>query len=78
MPQYKLPAQAKADALARAATAKFKEGNHAGLIGDNYARITVFLAAVLFLVGIDSSFNLKNVRYGLVTFGSLLLIFRSC
>jgi hypothetical protein len=78
MPQYKLPAQAKADALARAATAKFKEGNHAGLIGDNYARITVFLAAVLFLVGIDSSFKLKNVRYGLVTFGSVLLIFRSC
>lgn len=50
MPQYKLPARAKADALDRAATAKFQEGNHAGLVGDNYVRITVFLAAVLFLL----------------------------
>jgi hypothetical protein len=75
MPQYKLPAQAKANALDSAASAKFQEGNQAGLVGDNYVRITVFLAAVLFLVGIGSSFKLTSVRYGLVTFGSVLLIF---
>jgi len=34
----------------------------------------VFLAAVLFLVGIGSSFKLLGVRYALITFGSVLLI----
>ncbi len=74
MPQYKLPAQAQANALDNAANAKFDEGNHAGLVGDDYVRITVFLAAVLFLVGIGSSFKLNGVRYALITFGSVLLV----
>jgi hypothetical protein len=74
MPQYKQPEQAKANALDSAATAKFDEGNHGGLVGDNYVRITVFLAAVLFLVGIGSSFKLNGVRYALIIFGSVLLI----
>jgi hypothetical protein len=34
----------------------------------------VFLAAVLFLVGIGSTFKLPIVRYSLVAFGSVLLI----
>jgi hypothetical protein len=74
MPQYKLPAQAQANALDNEATAKFNSGNNAGTIGDNYVRITVFLAAVLFLVGIGSSFQLHSVRYALIAFGSVLLI----
>ena len=74
MPQYKLPAQAQANASDNAADAKFTAGNQAGLTGDNYVRITVFLAAVLFLVGIGSSFKLHGVRYALITFGSVLLI----
>ena len=74
MPQYKLPAQAQANGLDDKADAKFDEGNHAGLVGDDYVRITVFLAAVLFLVGIGSSFKLYGVRYALITFGSVLLI----
>ena len=74
MPQYKLPAQAQANALDNEATAKFSEGTKAGLTGDNYVQITVFLAAVLFLVGIGSSFKLHGVRYALISFGSVLLI----
>jgi hypothetical protein len=74
MPQYKLPAQARANTLDRAADENFNAGNDAGLVGDNYIRITVFLAAVLFLVGIGSSFKLFGVRYALVVFGSVLLI----
>jgi hypothetical protein len=74
MPQYKLPAQAQATALDNEATAKFSEGTKAGLTGDNYVQITVFLAAVLFLVGIGSSFKLHGVRYALITFGTVLLI----
>jgi len=74
MPQYKLPAQAQANALDNQASAKFDAGNNAGLVSDNYVRITVFLAAVLFLVGIGSSFQLAGVRYALIAFGSVLLI----
>jgi hypothetical protein len=74
MPQYKLPSQTQAYALDDKATEKFSEGTKAGLTGDNYVQITVFLAAVLFLVGIGSSFKLYGVRYALITFGTLLLI----
>jgi hypothetical protein len=74
MPQYKLPAQAQGNALDNQATAKFNQGDADGTTSDNYVRITVFLAAVLFLVGIGSSFKLYGVRYALIAFGSVLLI----
>jgi hypothetical protein len=55
-------------------TAKFQTGDQAGLTSDNFVRITVLLAVVLFLVGIGSSFKLKGVRYALVGFCSALLV----
>jgi len=74
MPQYKLPPQSQANKLDNEATAKFNAGNQAGVTSDNFVQITVFLAAVLFLVGIGSSFKLYGVRYALITFGAALLI----
>jgi hypothetical protein len=74
MPQYKLPAQAQAIRYDRQANAKFSQGSSDGTTADNYVRITVFLAAVLFLVGIGSSFKLYGVRYSLIGFGTVLLI----
>ena len=74
MPQYRLADQAKAEALDREAEATSAAGNHAGEVGDDYIRITVFLAAVLFLVGIGSTFKLHTIRYALITIGSLLLV----
>lgn len=74
MPQYKVPQQATANALDASATEKFNAGTHSGEISDNYIRITVFLAAVLFLVGIGSTFKLHQIRYALITFGTVLLI----
>ncbi|HUK73067.1 MAG TPA: hypothetical protein VLW50_30675 [Streptosporangiaceae bacterium] len=74
MPQYKIAEQTTANSLDTASDAKFQVGTHDGLISDDYIRITVFLAAVLFLVGIGSTFKLYNVRYALITFGSALLI----
>jgi hypothetical protein len=74
MPQYKLPDQAKAIMLDNAANASFDTGGKDGQISDDYIRITIFLAAVLFLVGIGSSFKMYTVRYALITFGSLILI----
>jgi hypothetical protein len=74
MAQYRLADQAKADALDRQAETTSAAGNHAGEVGDDYIRITVFLAAVLFLVGIGSTFKLHTIRYALITIGSLLLL----
>ena len=74
MLQYKLPQQAQANALDNESAAKLQTGNQAGLTSDNYVRITVLLAVVLFLVGIGSSFQLHSVRYALIAFGSVLLI----
>ncbi|MGN6791444.1 MAG: hypothetical protein ACTHJW_03540 [Streptosporangiaceae bacterium] len=74
MPQYRLPQQAKANALDKKASLKYSEGNQAGSTADDYVRITVFLAAVLFLVGIGSTFKLHGVRYALIAFGSAMLI----
>jgi len=74
MPQYKLAPQTQANKLDNEATAKFNAGTQAGATSDNYVQITVFLAAVLFLVGIGSSFKLYGVRYALICFGAALLI----
>ena len=74
MPQYRLADQAKAEALDREAVAASGAGNHAAVVGDDYIRITVFLAAVLFLVGIGSTFKLHTIRYALTTVGAVLLI----
>ena len=74
MPEYKLAEQAEADALDREAEAASAAGNHAAVVGDEYVRITVFLAAVLFLVGIGSTFKLPTVRYVLIGVGAVLLV----
>jgi hypothetical protein len=74
MPQYQLADQAKAEALDRQAELAAAAGHHAGVVGDDYIRITVFLAAVLFLVGIASTFKLHTIRYALITIGTLLLL----
>ena len=75
MPEYKQPEQAQTTALDNESAAKFQAGNQAAGTGDSFVRITVFLAAVLFLVGIGSTFKLPGVRYALIAFGSVLLIF---
>ena len=75
MPQYKIPQQAQARALDAQADTLFERGHYAGETGDKYVRTTVFLATVLFLVGISSHFPLRTARYGLIAIASLLLLF---
>ena len=57
------------------ADAHYASGEHAGITGDKYIRVTVILASVLFLVGISSHFPLRGVRIGLVMVGAALLLF---
>jgi len=74
MPEYRLAAAAQATALDAAADRHTELGTHAGVVGDNYVRITVVLAGVLFLIGIGSTFALPGVRYGLLAVGIVLLV----
>jgi len=75
MPQYKIPQQAQATAQDAKADANFTAGSDAGATGDKYVRDTVFLATVLFLVGISGHFPLRQARYGLIGVGALILVF---
>jgi enamine deaminase RidA (YjgF/YER057c/UK114 family) len=61
--------------LDAAADAFFAVGEHAGATADKYVRVTVFLASVLFLVGISTHFPVRSARYGLVSVAALLLVF---
>jgi hypothetical protein len=74
MPEYKQPEQAKATVLDAKADAKYLDGQDAATNADDYVRITVYLATVLFLVGISGHFRLKAARYGLVVVGVVVLM----
>ena len=67
MPQYVIPQAVAATAFDAKADASFTRGSEAGATGDKYVRDTVFLASVLFLVGISSHFPLRRARYSLIT-----------
>jgi hypothetical protein len=49
------------------------EGIEKGITGDRYVRVTVFLAGILFLVGISSQFTIRRVRYALLTLSGVML-----
>lgn len=53
MPQYVQPGQAQSNALDVQANRYYNLGATAGDNSDNYVRIVVYLATVLFLVGIS-------------------------
>jgi hypothetical protein len=75
MPQYQQPGIQEANALDQQATTAFADGSDAGETSDEYVRVTVFLASVLFLIGISTQFVVRGVRYALVGVGAALLIF---
>jgi hypothetical protein len=75
MPNYIIPEAAAAKAADQRADTLFTEGADAGETADKYVRDTVFLATVLFLVGISGHFRLRQARFGLIGVGGLLLIF---
>jgi hypothetical protein len=75
MPQYVIPQEVAATAFDKRADEAFAEGSAAGATGDKYVRDTVFLASVLFLVGISGHFKIRPARFGLVGIGVLILVF---
>jgi hypothetical protein len=75
MPQYVVPQELAAAADDRQADVAFARGESSGGTSDKYVRDTVFLATVLFLVGISSHFSFRQARYGLVAIALALFVF---
>ena len=67
------PGLAESNALDAEASALYAEGA-AGGHSDDYVRTTVFLAGLLFLVGISGQFRVRSARVGLVVVGGVILI----
>jgi hypothetical protein len=74
MPQYTIAEQVHGQALDARADAQFNEGQSASGTADKYVRLTVFLAAILFLIGISSHFPVRAARYGLIATACVLLV----
>ncbi len=75
MPQYVIPQDVAARSHDAQADAAFIKGAAAGSTADKYIRDTVFLATVLFLVGISGHFRIRQARFGLIGIGAALLVF---
>ena len=74
MPNYQQPEKDKAHALDKKAQAAFLTGERSGGVADSYVRITVILAAVLFLIGIGTTFMGRQIRYGVAGVSTALLV----
>jgi hypothetical protein len=74
MPQYRIPQETAARVQNAQADTYFSQGETAAGTGDKYVRLTVLLAAVLFLVGIGSRFPVPVARYGLISVAGVLLV----
>ena len=74
MPEYVQPEKDQAVELDAHADELYAEGAKAGTTADDYVRTTVFLASVLFLVGISGHFRVRAARYGLVAVGGAILV----
>jgi len=75
MAQYVILHQAAAKASTHTPTPRSPRGSTAGATADKYVRATVFLAPVLFLVGISGHFRIRQARMALIGAGGLLLAF---
>jgi hypothetical protein len=74
MDEYRQPDLERAMGLEDQADDDFREGSEAGATSDDYVRTTIFLATVLFLVGISGHFRVRAARYGLVAVGIITLV----
>jgi len=77
MPEYRQPELAQANRLDTIADTNYALGETAGGNSDGYVRTTVYLATVLFLVGISGHFRVRAARLGLIGVGGVILVFAS-
>ena len=75
MPQYKNPLTEKATMLGSQATKQFTAGADDRDTAEHYVRITVILAAVLFLIALGQRFDFRGVRIAVTTVAGVLLVY---
>jgi hypothetical protein len=75
MPEYKDPLGAQATALNGQATTAYTAGVDARDRADHYVRITVLLAAVLFLIALGQRFKFRAVRLAMLSVAGIFLVY---
>jgi hypothetical protein len=73
MPDYHVSEADRAAALDSQASSAFDAAGDARDSGDEYVRLTVFLAAVLFLIAVSQRFRIFSVRVGVMGVAVVLL-----
>ena len=74
MPEYKQPELAVATTLDNKATEDYTHGVQAGSNADNYIRDTIYLATILFLIGISGHFRFLRIRVSLVVLSAIMML----
>jgi hypothetical protein len=75
MPEYKDPLADKATRVGVQATAAFAEGVRSRSRAEHYVRLTVLLAAVLFLIALGQRFKIRGVRYAINAVAGCFLVY---
>lgn len=75
MPQYRDPLTAKSIELSNEASHAFDLGVEDRVTAEKYVRITVVLAAVLFLIAIGQRFKIRGVRYAVNIVAGIFLAY---
>lgn len=75
MPEYKQPELEAAKRADVKAEHLFHAGSEQGSDAHDDVRTTVYLAPVLFMIGISSHFPVPSARYGLIVVGVVILLF---
>ncbi len=75
MPEYENTLLQEADHLTEEASHAFEEGVETRETGEHYVRLTVILAAVLFLVAIGQRFTIKRVRHTLMWVAGAFIVY---
>jgi len=75
MPEYVGPDHERAAHLKSRAEDLARQASADGDTGDDYVRTTVYLATVLFLVGISTHFPVRLARYGLLLIAGVILVY---
>lgn len=75
MPEYEDPVLEEAKELAAEATHAFNLGVETRATGEKYVRVTVILAAALFLIAIGQRFKVRGVRHSVNYVAGALLVY---
>ena len=75
MPEYRDPLTEHANELSKEASHAFDLGVETRVTAERYVRITVILAAVLFLIAIGQRFKIRGVRYSVNVIAGIFLVY---